>query len=138
MVGGRLVTREDFLEKYYSIIKTALDEKGIWPSPALGFDGENFSMYSYCLNSYEILRQVSVDSKVKEFFVVGIDRHAKDEQGTALDSVFTCLLFENEILIPFIVEYNSSTLEVLPINFDNKFWNQKIIEEYKTLKEGLS
>lgn len=114
--------RVEFLEKFYDLVCRSISEEGINPAPWMEYDKEKSPPMTVGVSTdldYLFKKALKTTS---EFFVFGVDRFTKPEQGTVEKDVLSCCFIHNKQREIYTIEYNSFTLDVRPMDFNNKFW----------------
>lgn len=122
--GSKLV------ESFYWMIERGIDADGVYPQVGIAkIDGET-QLWALALDPEEIVqhvRTVMTTQNVEEL-VFGLDRYTKPDQGTEFADVITFLWWDGQKWTPGIIDYQHEPRIVRPINWNNEFWNNQMLQ----------
>ena len=118
-----------------------IDAEGVYPIPALYTDRDG-KLVCAMLNLsgeealHHVWRLISCENATELIF--GFDRYTKPGQGTEFADVLTCAHWHpsfgdkwNSCWKPFVINYQHEPRIVRPPDFDNTFWNEKILADLR-------
>jgi hypothetical protein len=123
----------DIAEHYLSLVENMMDEDGFKIPYGLELtkDGK-VSVYALALSpaeAYEMMLSVHILNDPAEM-IFALDRYGKAEQGTTMPDLLAGHCYSREDgWKPFIIEYSFSPKVVMPINWDNIWWNRSLAGE---------
>lgn len=131
------MNKESIVEQFVSLNVGLIDEKGIYPSQSivLNQNGE-IGIYALAVPPMVAMRHMrnAFQGKPKEM-IFGFDRQLLPEQGTTLADGLSVAYYDGKRWRTGIMEYQNEPRIVMPINWDNKWWNAGLAEELKMFVE---
>jgi hypothetical protein len=141
----------DMFEKY---IATSIDEKGIYPNPMISLDLDGkITVAALALNAepsiQEFMNQICFKSSREA--ILGLDRITREGQGTEFGDVLTCFYWKDRSAEDLpeaekswdkwfkvgVINYQHEPRIVRPIDWNNKFWSERLAIEIKSLKPAF-
>lgn len=130
------------MESYLGYARAFIDDEGIYPLPAMLEDEEGkITMMSLDLSpseAYQTVFKMAAKENSNQF-CMGLDRMSKPGQGIPekYESVFTAFNLQKGSTLPTVAVFGyNSKKDIGEIDFNNKFWNDKINEEITQLMNG--
>lgn len=124
---------QDIIAPFYDLLCDSIDVDGVSIPNAvmLGAD-DKLTVVALALPPQQVyafmLSRWTLDRA--QAMIFGLDRFAKDGQGTTLGDLIAGHYFERgQSSRPFIVEYQHDPRIVQPIDWDNAFWNRQLLVE---------
>jgi hypothetical protein len=138
---------DDVVKAFHDMASISIDERGIYPLPMVAMLKGGAMEVSYLDLPPRDAMGTFVRKIVKrevDAIMFGLDRSTKPGQGTEFADVLTCALWgggewsepggwRGRIRVG-VINYQHEPRIVRPIDWDNEFWNGKVIEEMGNLK----
>lgn len=130
------------LDLFHDLIARSIDAKGVYPHQCLyTHDGGKLVLSALDFKAeqvYRYLLTVMLEKKPEEI-VFGLDRFCKEGQGTTLGDCITGAHWNAKsagtpLWRPFVIEYQHEPRIVKPMDFENRFWNSRIISDLEFFK----
>lgn len=127
---------EPLIDHYYSFMAETWDggEESI-PMGMFRKPDETLTMVALALppdEAYEVMLKLVVEEGATEA-VFTLDRFTKPGQGTKYNDVLAGHVFDRSVTPapwrPFIIEYQTEPRHFEPLDYDNSFWNETLINE---------
>lgn len=132
--------RKPLPQLYHDVISSSIDAGGVHPHQAIAISpNDRVTMYSLDLPPHQAWKAVreTIRHGVKEL-IYGLDRYAKDGQGTTLNDLIAGAHYAGGLWRPFIIEYQHEPRRVLPIDWLNPHWSAVVSRELSNCFMGAS
>lgn len=126
------MTDQELTQFYYESVRDHIDEKGIWPTPALArLVDDSLEFYAMAVDKPDIIIGYAIKNALRPEVteqIVALDTYCLPNQGTTLDS---CLIVfhmrRGQPARVGVLEYSWNDGEPITkdIAWDNPFWPQK-------------
>ncbi len=121
-------------EQFFEIVTLAIDEAGLHPAPGLARfpDGRSeFAMIVEPETAYQWFWRKIRKEEAREV-IFGLDRYTEPNQGTEFADVITVVqwrAFPASGIRIGVINYKPEPRIVRPIDWNNKFWDHKVVQE---------
>lgn len=116
----------DMLTTYTDMLTSSIDERGIYPMPAIAIEKTGKSnLMSFMTTPEEMLNEILNRSHELTEYVIGFDSYTKEGQGTTLDSAVIIFHIRRDApprIGVFEYSYNNGAPLTRPVNWENEFW----------------
>lgn len=128
-------------EMFHGLVKLSIEAHGVYPHHMLVRTDEGVEVYALDLKPAQAFAYFLRATLKAQEVVFGLDRFTLPDQGTTLGDVVTCAHFRREgdqvTLRIGIIEYQHDPRIVKPWDWENSFWNQRMLEELGLAKERM-
>lgn len=123
--------------QFHEVISRAIDEQGVFPHQCLDIKDGKVTMSAVAINdpaqAYVYVKSIMLTRKPDQL-AFGLDRFCKEGQGTTLNDCITGAYRNEGTWKPFVIEYQNEPRIVKPIDWENAFWNERIMEDLRHFK----
>ena len=121
---------KSIVEMFHEHTARCIDERGVYPLTMEAHDLTPLQVYQ---------RVITIVATMKPSeLVFGLDRFCKEGQGTTLGDCVTAAHWNGRLWLPFIIEYQHEPRIVKPVDWNNAFWNEKIMGDIRHFQNGGS